>query len=150
MESKWINYFWCSVICMLLVGLTGSFPCFAETGQRNGNVTIVDEAAVLMEEEADWLKSVAMELSEKSGWNVIVASCQDAGGKTAQTVCEENFNRYTADENGISCLVDLDNHEIYLATAGEAISYLSDDRINRILDEAYQAAARKIIRSACI
>lgn len=36
-----------------------------ETGQQNEKVTILDEAGALMEEEADWLESIATELSEK-------------------------------------------------------------------------------------
>lgn len=43
-----------------------------ETGQQNEKVTILDEAGALMEEEADWLESIATELSEKSGWNISV------------------------------------------------------------------------------
>ena len=141
MGKKRMPYLIGSIICFLLVSLAGSFPCLANAGQADGHVTVVDEAAVLMEEEADWLKSVALELAQKTDWNVIVATCQDADGNSAQKVCEKNFNQYTEGDDGISCLVDLDNREIYLATAGEAISYLDDKRINQILDEAYQAVA---------
>lgn len=34
--------------------------------------------------------------------------------------------RKQVENNGVSCLINMDNREIYLATAGEAISYLTD------------------------
>ncbi len=128
----------CAFFSVIL--FAGGFCCKAEEAQGQKNATVVDEAAVLMEEEADWLKSIAETLSDKSGWSVVVATCKDAGGKSAQTVCEEFFNQYTAGENGIGCLADLDNRELYLATAGTAQQYLTDERLDQILEEAHAAA----------
>ena len=133
--------FLCVFLSVLL--LTGALICGAEEVQEKGAVTVTDDAQVLMEEEADWLKSIAEALSEKSGWSVVVATCSDAGGKKAQTVCEENFNRYTAGDDGISCLVDLDNRELYLATAGDALLYLNDSRLDQILEDAHAAAEKE-------
>ena len=36
-----------------------------ESGQTQAAVTIIDDAEVLMEEEADWLYSIASELSKR-------------------------------------------------------------------------------------
>ncbi len=125
----------------LIVFAAGAFGCMAEEKTPENLVTVADDASLLMEEEVDWLESVAAEFAEKSDWNIVVATCQDAGGKTAQTVCEDNFNTYTTGEDGISCLLDMDNREIYIATAGEAQLYLNDSRIDSVLDEAYKAVS---------
>lgn len=133
----------CRIGVFLLVFLAGAGNIAAEETSEDAAVTVADDAGLLMEEEADWLKSIAEELSQKSGWNVVVATCDDAGGKSAQTVCEDYFNEYTAGNNGISCLVDMDNREIYIATAGMAQYYLNDDTVDYILDEAYEAVSEE-------
>ena len=104
-------------------------------------VVVADDASLLNEEQEQNLQQLAQSLSDESSWNVIVATCDDAGGETAQTVCETYFNTYTAGDDGISCLVDMDNREIYLATAGMAQYYLNDDRVSDILDAAYEKIA---------
>lgn len=126
-------------VCLFFCALDGMAQ---ETG-NGAAVTVLDDANILMEEEADWLKEIAGTLSKASGWNIVVATCSDAGGKTAQTVCEEYFNRYTAGDDGISCLVDLDNRELYLATAGKAQLYLTDARLDEILEKSYAAAEQE-------
>lgn len=131
----------CAVICVCL--LLGAADCRAKEAEKKELVTVADDAGILMEEEADWLKDTAGKLSEKSNWSVIVATCNDAGGKTAQTVCEEYYNRYAAGDDGISCLVDLDNREIYLATAGKAQRFLTDERLDDLLDKAHAAAEKE-------
>lgn len=137
----------CGIAGFLLVLSAGSINSMAAeqaAEQTPENlVTVVDDASLLMEEEADWLYDVAEELAEKSDWNVIVATCEDAEGKSTQTVCEDYFNAYTTGDDGISCLVDMDNREIYIATAGEAQLYLNDSRIDALLDEAYEAVSEE-------
>ncbi len=122
---------------------SGNLPEEETEAAGSGTARVLDDAGVLMEEEADWLKEVAEKLAQKSGWGVVLATCQDADGKTARTVCEEYFNEYGGGDDGVSCLVDLDNREIYIATAGEAIRCISDRRIEEILDSAYVAVSRQ-------
>ena len=57
-------------------------------------VTIQDSAALLMEEEMDWLKDTAEKLAEKSGWNIVIATNDRDLEKTARETCEDNFNTY--------------------------------------------------------
>lgn len=106
-------------------------------------VTIQDDAALLMEEEADWLKDTAEKLAEKSGWNIVIATNDLDLDKTARKTCEAYFDTYTHSDDGISCLIDMANREIYLATAGEAIYYLNDNRIDAILEDAFEAVAEQ-------
>lgn len=136
-----------AVCCLLLLAVLLAFAqgnnCMAEEGGKREKVTVKDDGALLMEEEADWLKDVAGRLSEKSGFSVVVATCTKDTGKTAQTTCEEYYNSYADGDDGISCLIDMANREIYLATAGEAIRFLTDDRIDAILEKAQKAVSEE-------
>lgn len=126
---------------ILLACFARTQDCMAKEGRKKEAVTVKDDGMLLMEEEADWLKDIASGLAEKSGWSIVAATCADAAGKTAQTTCEEYFNSYADGDDGISCLIDMENREIYLATAGEAIRYLTDERIDSILDRAQSAVS---------
>lgn len=140
-KRNWKSLVWgIGAFCMVMCAGAAT-DCRAEAFEAEERVTVVDDAGLLMEEEVDWLKETAVEFTEKSDWNIIVATCDDAAGNTAQTVCEDYFNAYTTGDDGISCLIDMDNREIYIATAGEAQLYLNDARIDTILDTAFEAVA---------
>lgn len=138
--KKFLNPLLCGTFCFIFAVSAGAVDCVAE---EENTVILVDDAKLLMEDEIEWLEDEANELAEKSGWNVIVATCDDAQGNSVQTVCEKNFNTYTAGDDGISCLIDMDNREIYIATAGDAQLYINDNIIDGILDEAYEAVAEE-------
>lgn len=139
-KKTW-GYLLCGFGCLLLLLALDGFSCRAGETKTPGQITVADDASLLSEEEAKRLKSAAEELAGESGWNVIAATCDDAAGKSARTLCEDYFNTYTAGDDGVSCLIDMDNREIYLSTAGEAICYLTDSRIDDILDDAYEAVS---------
>lgn len=95
-----------------------------ETGQQNEKATVLDEAGALMEEEADWLESIATELSEKSGWNISVITYKDTLSYNDEY------------KNGLYCAVDTENKSVFLDASGEASEYLDSKRTEAILEEA--------------
>ena len=129
------------MICFFVSVFFNPRICSAEDIGTESLVTVSDDASLLAEGEIKKLQDMGEKLAEKSGWNVIVSTCDDTAGRTAQTTCEDYFNTYTTGDNGISCLVDMDHREIYLSTAGDAILYLNDKRIDEILDQAYEAVS---------
>lgn len=135
--------FFCMTVCFCASVLFHAADCRAEEQTSEDPVTLLDDAALLMEEEADWLKDVAEKLAEKSGWNIVIATNDLDREMTAQQTCESYFDEYTHSDDGISCLIDMANREIYLATAGEAIYYLNDSKIDLILDDAFEAVAEQ-------
>ena len=94
-----------------------------QTNQSQTKVTVIDDAGVLMEEEADWIQSVATELSEKTAWNITAV------------VCEGDF-QLSPTENAIQCIVDINSHSASLLANGEAKDYLDSTRIETIIEEA--------------
>lgn len=110
-------------------------PVWAEnTGVSYG---IYDRAGLLTEEENSDLEEELEAFSDKSGWEVFVLTTEDAGGYTTREYSEEFLNAHLTGDDGIVYTIDMDNREVYLATTGEAVYYLTDDRIEDIIDSGY-------------
>lgn len=103
---------------------------------QEGNV--YDDAALLTESEIAALNEDITSLQEASGWNVYAVTTADAMGKTTAAYADDFFDEHSPEqEDGVVVLIDMDNREITISTCGEAIRYLTDERIEAILDDAY-------------
>ena len=63
-----------------------------------------------------------------------------SAGKYADDFYDTRFMGET-EEDGVLYLIDMDIREIFLSTSGIAIRYLTDSRIENILDEAFERVA---------
>ena len=105
---------------------------------QKGNV--YDEAELLTEQETDALAQKIAAWGKTTGWEIYAVTTAESGGKSAQAYADDFFDSHSAEkEDGIAALIDMDNREIYLSTCGEAIRYLTDERLDYILDDAYGA-----------
>lgn len=133
------------VAAVFLVICTGTVHCPAAESTPAAEsvpaVVLEDKAGLLSEDEIAWLKEEAQTVADKSGFNMILGTCDDAAGKTVREVCDDFFDTYTNGDDGVSCIIDMDNREISIRAMGKAIFYLPDDRIEIILDESYNAIA---------
>lgn len=103
---------------------------------------VYDEAELLTEEEIDALNEQITSFKEKSNWNVYAVTTENAQGKTVMAYAEDFFDEYSPEvEDGIVALIDMDNREICISTCGEARRYLTDERLNAILEDAYNEVA---------
>ncbi len=101
-----------------------------------GNV--YDDAGLLDSEETEDVNSGIDALKSKTGWEVFAVTTDNAQGKTADAYADDFYDGLTSeDSHGIALLIDMDNREVYISTYGEAIRYLTDARIEDILDEAF-------------
>ena len=109
-----------------------------QTTQTQSGRALVEDAADLLtpEEEAAVLQEL-QQLADQSGWTCFALTTADAGGKTAREYADDYVDANAAQEDGVCFLIDMDNREIYLCTTGEAIRYLTDYRVERVLDEGY-------------
>lgn len=96
----------------------------SEQIQGTVTVTVTDDAGVLMEEEADWLHSIASELSGKTGWSV------------SAVTCDGEPQLYVTAENGILCLVNVNDGTVSFTADGKAEDYFDSGRIEEIIKEA--------------
>ena len=115
------------LLCLLLL------PVRAEAAVSS----VEDLAGLLSSEELSSARALAGQVSSATGWDILGVTTDDADGKSARSWAEDYYLDNTSSDNGVVCLIDMDNREIYIATSGEAIHYLTDSRIESILDTAY-------------
>lgn len=124
-------YIW--VLFLVSVVTLGGGSIYAA---QEGNV--YDDADLLTDSERSSLNDKITALKEESGWNIYAVTTADAGGKTAAEYADDFFDAHSPEqEDGVALLIDMDNREITISTCGIAIRYLTDSRIEYILDDAY-------------
>lgn len=102
---------------------------------QQGNV--YDDANLLSETELTSLSDTVDALAAETGWSVYAVTTEEAGGKTSQAYADDFFDAYAPGADGVVLLIDMDNREITISTGGIAIRYLTDERIEAVLDEGY-------------
>ena len=137
-----------ALLLIMALLLTFGMKVPAQASSGNDQVLLSDEAGLLSSEEADSILSQAGSLASKTRWDVRVISADDTGGKSAMEYAEDFFMDHYRIDNGFVCLIDMDNREIYVATSGDVIYYLTDDRIETILDDAYEYVSSQEYASA--
>lgn len=129
----------CFLCCLFLTGTRGVWAQNAADGtgvsQEPGHVT--DDAGLLTDTQRAGLQEAITEAEQQTGWDLYAVTTLDAGGKSAQAYADDFFDSSSGGGSGVVLLIDMDNREIYISTAGEAIRYLTDRRIDTILDNAY-------------
>lgn len=102
------------------------------------NMQLTDQAGLLSETEAEEIHHRLAELEERTGWEFMALTTDDAGGEDATSYAESWFDKYTAQDDGVICAIDMDNREIVVRAFGEAMYYITDSRTERILDAGYE------------
>lgn len=105
---------------------------------------VYDEADLLTTEEEARLQEYAENFAMSWNMNFLVVTTDDAQGKSSMEYADDFYDaRFpeSSEEDGMLYLIDMDNREIYLSTCGEAIRYLTDSRIDHILDKAFNYVA---------
>ncbi len=104
--------------------------------------SVEDRAQLLTEEEETELLKQAAELSQKTGYELRLVTTDQTEGKTTQQFAEAYFESLTDDgpetASGASYVIDMDNRQIYIATYGGLQYYLTDARVDTLLDHAYE------------
>ena len=115
--------------------LFAAVPVYADTYDA-----VYDDAALLSDEEQQSLSEEITNLQETTGWEIFVLTTEDAQGKTAREYADDFYDTTATGDDGVVFLIDMDNREVTISTAGEAIYYLNDDRI----DEEQQSLSEEI------
>lgn len=105
------------------------------------NRLVVDQAGLFSAAEASYLAGQAQRTGEAYGLELVIVTTDDAEGKSARDYADDFYdqNGYGtgADKSGILFLLDLDNREAYISTVGSGIRYLTDQRIEDVLDAVF-------------
>ena len=101
-------------------------------------VEVFDYAGLLSESEVADLEMQIADMKEKTNWDIFAVTTDYTEGKSSMAYADDFYDEYTAeDSDGILVLIDMDNREIYVSTCGKAIRYLTDARIERVLDDGF-------------
>ncbi len=122
-----------ALLCPLLMVLPRTV-C-AASGADGGKV--VDMAGLLDSEKWQVVKSLAEDLSTEWNMSFVVVTTTDAEGKSSQDFADDYYDEHGYGEDGVLYLIDLDNRNVWISTAGTMIRYLTDERIDRIIDAGY-------------
>ena len=106
---------------------------------------VFDDAGLFTEGEAAELEQKIAAAREKTEMDIVIVTTSDARGKTARDYADDYYdeNGFGAgdDNSGVLLLIDMDNRELYISTCGMMIRYLTDARIESMLDHVYEGAA---------
>lgn len=111
-----------------------------EEGVNSTNVVnyVNDNAGLLSSDEISALEMQITDMREKTDWDIFAVTTYDAGGKSSEAYADDFYDECTSeDSDGILVLIDMDNQEIYISTSGKAIRYLTDERIEHVIDEGF-------------
>lgn len=142
MMKKWKRLIVMLVLCMTALASTavnaaGTENDAAETEAVAENY-VFDEAWLMTESEISELNAQIHSMKEKTDWDIFAVTTNDAQGKSSMEYADDFYDMRTAeDSDGILVLIDMDNREIYISTCGNAIRYLTDQRIENILDDGF-------------
>ncbi len=103
---------------------------------------VFDGAGLFSRSEIEELEAAIAETRDEAGFDAAVMTTDDAEGKSARMYAADRYDELGlgegSDHSGVMYLIDMDNREIYLLTTGKAIRILTDDRIDAVLDAAYE------------
>lgn len=125
-------------ISLALVMLLSIFAFTVDAESRI--VAVYDEANLLSSSEEQKLEDLAEEYSDNIDINVIFVTTNDADGKTTEAYADDYYDDLTSDQleySGILFLIDMDNREITISTAGNCITWFNDNEIEVALDKGY-------------
>lgn len=102
------------------------------------NSYVFDQAGLFKEDEIESLEQAADELSAKYKQCFAIVTTDDAEGKSAREYADDFYGYILESEykekGGALYLIDMDNREAYISTAGDGRLFLTDERIEDILD----------------
>lgn len=99
---------------------------------------VVDQADLLSEQEEQAIEEKAQELSEAWNQDFVIVTTLDAEGKDSEAYADDYYDDHGYRKNGVLYLVDKDNNNVWISTSGAMIRFLTDERIERVIDAGYE------------
>lgn len=136
-KLRWITRILLSLCCLVFV-MTGSGVVQVCAAQSGSGRYVVDLADILTEGEEQEIEDRVKEMSEKWNQDFVVVTTDDAQGKESQEYADDYYDYNGYQENGVLYLVDLDNSNVWISTSGTMIRFLTDRRIQLVIDSGYE------------
>lgn len=103
----------------------------------DGNI-VVDQADLLSDREEQMLGEKARELAEEWNQDFVLVTTSYAKGKTTGEYADDYYDYNGYRENGVLYLIDMDNRNVWISTSGAMIRFLTDYRIELVIDAGYE------------
>ena len=131
---------WISLICCFL--FSGQILAYTE-GQR-----VFDDAGLFSEEEIRTLEKLCVSYAEETKTDFVIVTTEDAGWKSSEEFADDfydegDFGYDRRQGTGVLFLIDMDNRNLYISTCGDAIYYMTDERIDNVLDAVYEEVRKQ-------
>lgn len=124
------------VLTILMVGTV--FAESSESGQ-----SIYDLADLFDDGEEEALAAAISTLQDEIKMGVAIVTTEENQG-SARTFADDWYEEHEIgkgkNHDGALFLIDMENGELWISTQGDMIRYLTDERIDRILDDAVEYA----------
>lgn len=131
-------------MCSTAVVLVLSLMWLAVPVQAAGE-QVFDQADLLSEQEEAELEQRAGELKDAYQMNIVLVTTDDAAGKSARKYADDFYmdnGFYNNDEKGGALfLIDMDNREVYVSVSGDLMTYLTDNKQERVINAGYDSVA---------
>lgn len=127
---------WFLVLTMVLL-------CTGTVYADSGETWVYDWAGLFDAEEINALAAKVSELRKEMDMGVAIVTTEENGG-SASDFADDFYEDYEigigSDYSGALFLIDMANGELWISTEGKMIRYLTDERIDAILDDAIEYA----------
>lgn len=110
--------------------------------EHNGNeARVYDDAGLFTADQKDEFETTIQSMKKEMNMDVVIVTSDDTGGETAKDYAENFYIERSfgmgSDYRGVLFLIDMDNREMYILPVGKMNRFLTDQRWNAILDDAY-------------
>lgn len=156
-NEKWRRRLFLILPVIFWLLAAGVSPLKSWALDRDPALRVEDGAGLFTSEETNGLQAQITALREEMNMDVVVMTTDDTGGASSETYADWYYEAggYGVGRNhsGVLLMLDMDNREIYVSTEGAMIRFLTDGRIETMLDNAigymqngdYAGAAKQLL-----
>lgn len=106
-----------------------------------GERRVFDGAGLLTDEECSRFEEQIAGMRKTMKMDVVLVTTDRADGRSAEQYADDFYDEggfgTRSDDSGVLFLIDMDNRELYISTSGTMIRFLTDKRIDKMLNRAY-------------
>lgn len=130
---------WCA-LCILWMAASFLVPRTAMAASGEPAARVFDEAGLFTTGKAHRLEEQIAALREQMNMDLVLVTVADAEGKTSEEYADGYYEAggfgVGRDHSGALILVDMDNRQLWVSTEGAMIRFLTDSRIDSMMDDA--------------
>ena len=123
-------------LCFLLLPLFAAAEAPGQDGQR-----VFDHAMLLSQSEIDRLENTIELLGKQYDMDFVILTSGDAKAGRSQDFADDFYDENGfgtgSEKSGVLFLIDMNNRVLTVSTSGLMIRYITDTRLNTLLEAAY-------------